>query len=89
MKKLKRDIWEETPFKLGIYKHKKTGKIAIAKPSEEKNREWEIDKGKTANHPLFRIKVRVTETGIGNFFFNKSLKDYEWVSELKTETLGE
>lgn len=83
MKKLKRDIWEETPFKFGIYRHKKTGKEAIAKPPREPKYDWEIHKGKKQNHPLFRIKFEVYENGTGNFFFNKSLKDYEWVRDLE------
>ena len=82
-KKLKRGIWEETPFKFGIYKHKKTGKEAVAKPATNNKRyDWEIHKGKKQKHPLFRITFEVYEEGTGNFFFNKSLKDYEFVRDL-------
>lgn len=81
MKKLLRDIWEETPFQSGVWIHKTNNKIAIARPFTEKGCEWEIDQGKVVNHPLFRIKQSVTKTGNGNFFFNRELKNYKFLQE--------
>jgi hypothetical protein len=80
-KKLLRDIWDETPFKLGVYIHKKTKKIALAHSYTERGCEWSIDQGKTQNHPFFRIKLAVTKTGNGNFFFHRTLKDYDFLQE--------
>ena len=88
MKKKVSDIWDETPFRLGKYKHKKSGKLAIARKSRDRDREWEIDKGKRRRHPFFRVTLPVYESGTGNFFFNKSLKDYEWIGELDEETVA-
>ena len=57
MRKLKRDIWEETPVKFGVYKHRKNGKEASARPAQNPKYDWEIDKGKVVPHPLFRVKM--------------------------------
>ncbi len=81
-KVLKRDIWEATPFVLGTYKHKKNGKTAIAKKPADPKNDWEIYKGKKESHPVFRITQEVHEAGTGNYFFNRSLKDYELVEAL-------
>lgn len=84
--KLKREIWDETPFVLGMYKHKKNGKTAIARASKDPKNDWEIDKGKVVNHPIFRnMKQSVSEFGTGNYFFNRSLKDYEYVGHEEKE----
>jgi hypothetical protein len=88
-KKLLREIWEETPIRFGKYKHKTNGNVAFASRSHVKGREWEIDKGKVQNHPIFRIKVKVVEEGTGNYFFWRSLKNYEFVSELEWEKANE
>lgn len=80
-KKLKSEIWEETPWKPGVYRNIRTGKLAIATASEKKGEDWEIDKGKIVNHPLFRIKQHVTQYGTGNYFFNRCLKGFEFIQE--------
>ena len=80
-KKTKSEIWDETPFKLGVYKHKKSGKEAVARKAANERYEWEIDKGKTVPHPIFRAQMGLVEEGTGNYFFNKSLKNYEWVKD--------
>lgn len=81
---LKRDLWDSTPFVLGEYVHKKNGKKAFAIKAKDERNDWEIDKGKVQPHPLFRIRQSVTEVGTGNYFFNKSLKDYELITEMET-----
>ncbi len=77
----KSDEWDSTPFVLGEYRHKKNGKMAKAEASTESKYDWAIDKGKVVNHPIFRMKVKMVEQGTGNYFFNKSLKDYELVDD--------
>lgn len=81
-KKSKWSEWEEKEVRYGHYKNRKTGKLAVAKPRPEGKNGWIIDKGKVKAHPIFRMKVGIVEEGTGNYFFNRSLKDYDWESEL-------
>lgn len=80
-KKTKGQEWDEKPFVLGTYKHKKTGKLATARNDSNGKYDWIIDKGKKQKHPFFRLTMPMVEQGTGNYFFNKSLKDYELVVE--------
>lgn len=70
-------------LKLGIYIHKKNGSLAIVTIPEGKDSkfDWNIDKGRTRKHPFFRIKQSIFEEGQGEWFFQKSLKQYEFLNE--------
>lgn len=68
-------------FKEGVYFHPKKG-MAIVEKSEDKSYDWKIDKNKKKRHPLFRFDIPVHEAGTGEYFFIKSLKDYEYIGEL-------
>jgi hypothetical protein len=81
-KKSRYEEYEETPIRYGVYKNRKTGKIAIATKSEESERyDWVIDKGVKKQHPFFRVKLSVVAEGTGNFFFNKDLKNFDFLTE--------
>lgn len=72
----------------GVYFHEKKG-IALATLQEDK-RAWVIDKNKKVNHPFWRIKHNVVENLTGEYFFEKSLKGYEYIgefTELKNEDM--
>lgn len=78
------DEWEKTERRYGLYIHKKTGALALAEPpKEEGSFKWTIDKGRIKAHPFFRLKIAMVEEGTGNFFFNKSLNNYEYVEDLE------
>lgn len=72
---------EEKEIVFGVYFHPKKG-FAIVEPSKRLKDEWQIDKNKKKPHPLFRFEINVVEIGTGKYFFNKSLKDYEYIGEL-------
>lgn len=80
-KKTMSEIWSETPFRLGSYKHRRNGKIAIARKPKESKYDWEIDTGKKQRLPILRGSFPISQVGTGNYFFNKILKDYDFVTD--------
>jgi len=71
---------KELDMKEGVYFHDKKG-FAVASYLKDQGF-WEVDKNKTKNHPIFRVKINVVERLTGEYFFSKSLKDYEYIGEL-------
>jgi hypothetical protein len=72
----------EDQYKFGVYIHKKKGNFAVAYKPEDKG-DWDIDTGMMKKHPIFRgISVHVVHNGTGDYFFNKVLKNYEYIGEL-------
>ena len=67
-------------MKEGIYFHEKKG-FAIVSLGDDK-RMWVVDKNIKKRHPFLRGTVNVVEELSGDYFFNKSLKGYEYISEL-------
>lgn len=87
-KKSQWEIFEETPRKYGVYIHTKNGSFAVAEPPKEGSHCWTIDKGRVKAHPIFRCKLAMVEEGTGNFFFNKSLRNYELLEETQEQKRG-
>ena len=70
----------EREIVFGVYFHPKKG-FAIAEPTTENGNKWKIDKNESKPHPLFRVQMSVVQAGTGNYFFNKTLKGYEYIGE--------
>lgn len=70
-------IEKEFVFIPGVYFHPKKG---IAVLSGELNG-WEVDKNLKKPHPLLRINIQCVERGTGEYFLQRSLKNYEFVGE--------
>jgi hypothetical protein len=71
----------EKEIVFGVYFHPKKG-FAIAEPSSDQRNDWQIDKNQKRPHPLFRFEIDVVESGTGKYFFNRSLRGYEYIGEL-------
>ena len=69
----------ERPRVYGVYVHKSNGKIAIAEGYGDTGLLFKIDKNEK-KRGLFGMH-NVFETGSGNYFFNKSLSNYEYLGE--------
>jgi hypothetical protein len=75
-------------YRYGVYfkplnnKRNSFGVFAIASPATENNLDWKIDKDMWKPHPILRMKMRVVQTGTGEYFFNKALQGFEYVGEL-------
>ena len=56
----------------------------MAKP-EDYNKEscWDFifDTGKIQKHPILRVSWGVVQQGQGEYFFNKAIKNYEYLGE--------
>ena len=72
-------------LKFGAYVHKTNGSIAIASKPKEGGMHFEIDKDKKQKVWLggaMSVTTNLVETGTGEYFFNNSLRNYEYLGEL-------
>lgn len=65
-------------MKEGIYFHEKKG-FALAFINSDN--QWTIDKNYKRRHPFLRCSTQIVEILTGEYFFNKSLKNYTFICE--------